>query len=176
MGAGRCFWIVLAVFAVQARGQGQVPWLTERTVRESDTLAMHISSSLGRPLRYRVLQSNDSTPQHWLRLELQYAAADSLIWRQKTTDKQYQNLGQGKVRVTIPLKRPVAWKVALQDSDLVLRWISPETRPLWKNPWVVAGAGGVLAGGLVVWMLQGNSNSGGSQDDVIPPPDVVLPP
>lgn len=151
--------------------------MEDRTIRLSDTLQMRIVSSLGRPLRYRVLQSSDSAKEPWLRLEMQYPKFDSLTWRRKQRDKQYQVLEDGLVRVTIPLKRLVPWKIDWQGQDLVLSWISPEARPLWKNPWMVAGVGGAVVGGVAVWILGSNSHTATvpAEDGVIPPPDIVLP-
>lgn len=151
--------------------------MEDHTVRMADTLQMRIVTSLGRPLRYRVLQSGDSAKEPWLRLEMQYPRLDSLTWRRKERNKRYELSEDGLVRVTIPLQRLVPWKIDWQGSDLVLSWISPEARPLWKSPWMMAGVGGAVVGGVAVWILGSNSHAApaSSEQGVIPPPDIVLP-
>lgn len=168
--------LVLAI-AASVRGREDSSWIEDNTVRLSDTLQMRISSSLGRPLRYRVQQSKDTASEHWLRLELQYPKVQSLVWRRKAGDKRYQSLDDGVVQVTIPMKKLAAWKIGWQESDLVLSWISPEIRPVWKNPWLMAGVGGAVAGGVAILVLNSNSHTAPPQaeEGAIPPPDIVLP-
>ena len=154
-------------------------WLREQTSRRSDTLEMRLSSPRGRPLRYRVEERCDSTKACWMRIDLQYGGNDSLRFLSDSKENRLEYLGDGISRVWIPVTKQAPWKTTLVGPELILSWLSPQpSRPLWKNPWVIAGVGGTIGGAIALWVLQSRSRSTSqpsSADSDVPPLDVTLP-
>jgi len=144
----------------------------------ADSLQVDFEFVQGRPERYRVHASPDTSKDRNLLLEFSGAKAkDPALPKTPKWAHVVSNSDSGILAIRIDLSEPTPWKASWEGNTLRLNILNRvQGGGVWKNPWLLGGVGGALAaGGVVFWlsgMQHGKSPSG---DGIIPPPDVVYP-
>ena len=149
-----------------------------RTV--ADTLRLEFSFGGGRPVQYRIGTAPGSAARKVLAIDLARTKVDGLGFKRWPSWLENVSASDtGTLSLRIDLDRSVPWKSNWTGDVLQVDLIDKvHRRPLWRNPWVLGGAGAALAaGGIAVWAIVGGGSSGALVQDEgnIPRPGFGLP-